>query len=81
MTQDQQQLLRDARAKTQKLVTDLVAQQQDLDRFASGRQIAIAPEKLAPGQQAIARAIDSARRTIEGIDQALASTASTKDSH
>jgi hypothetical protein len=78
MTQDQQQLLRDARAKAEKLVTDLVAQQQDLDRFATGRQIAIAPDRLAPGRQAIARAIDSTRRTIEGIDQALA-TASTKD--
>ena len=77
MTQDHEQLLRDARAKAQKLVTDLVAQQQDLDRFASGRQIAIAPDKLAPGQQAMARAIDSARRTIEGIDQALATATGT----
>src|SRR5687767_12445060 len=65
-------LLRDARAKAEKLIAGLVAQAQDLDRFA--RQIA--PDKLAQGQQAFASAIESARRTLDGIDQALAVTPS-----
>ena len=66
------QLLRDARAKAEKLIAGLVAQAQDLDRFA--RQLD--PDKLAQGQQAFACAIESARRTLDGIDQALAVTTS-----
>jgi ABC-type transporter Mla subunit MlaD len=65
------QLLRDARAKAEKLLAGLVAQSHDLDRFA--RQLA--PDKLARGHQAFAEAIDSARRTLDNIDQALAATA------
>ena len=67
------QLLRDARAKAEKLIAGLVAQSQDLDRFA--RQLA--PDKLARGHQAFADAIDSARRTLDHLDQALAATSAT----
>jgi hypothetical protein len=69
------QLLRDARAKAEKLLAGLVAQAQDLDRFA--RQLA--PDKLAQGREAFANAIASARRTLDGIDQALAATAAAHD--
>jgi ABC-type transporter Mla subunit MlaD len=64
------QLLRDARAKAEKLLAGLVAQSSDLDRFA--RQVA--PDKIARGHQAFADAIASARRTLDNIDQALAAT-------
>ena len=67
------QLLRDARAKAERLIAGLVAQAQDLDRFAHQ----LAPDKLAQGQRAFASAIESARRTLDGIDQALAATAAT----
>ncbi|HEY7119834.1 MAG TPA: hypothetical protein VH475_24805 [Tepidisphaeraceae bacterium] len=65
------QLLRDARAKAQKLLAGLIAQCHDLDRFAGQ----LAPDRLAQGQQAFANAIDSARRTLDGIDQALSAGA------
>jgi hypothetical protein len=71
MTPSDRELLGDAKSKAQKLIDQLVAQQQDLDRFASTRQIVLAPDKLAAGQQAFARAIESTRRTLEGIDKAL----------
>jgi ABC-type transporter Mla subunit MlaD len=61
------QLVRDARAKAEKVIAGLVAQAQDLDRFA--RQLA--PDKLARGRQAFADAIASARRTLQGIDDAI----------
>ena len=64
------QLLRDARAKAEKLIAGLVAQAQDLDRFARS----LAPDKLARGHQAFADAIASARQTLDNIDQALAAT-------
>jgi len=66
------QLLRDARAKAEKLLAGLLTQAHDLDRFT--RQVA--PDKLAPGREAFANAIASARRTLNGIDQALAATTS-----
>jgi len=64
------QLLRDARAKAEKLLAGLLAQAQDLDRFA--RQVA--PDKLAGGREAFANAIASARRTVDGLDRALAAS-------
>ena len=66
-----EQLLRDARAKAERLVADLVAQQRDLDRFASRPQVVLAPEKVAQGRAAFEDAIESARRTVAGIDRAL----------
>jgi hypothetical protein len=65
--------LRDARAKAEKVIAGLVAQAQDLDRFA--RQLA--PDKLARGHQAFADAIASARRTLDRLDHALAATTGT----
>ena len=59
-----------ARPKARQLLDDLVAQQQDLDSFASPKQVVLAPEKLAAGRQALARAIESTRRTVQQIDQA-----------
>jgi hypothetical protein len=66
------QLLRDARAKAVALMNNLIAQRDDLARFAPQ----IAPDKQAAGQQAFANAIESTRRALEGIDQALSLTAS-----
>jgi hypothetical protein len=71
---DEQQLLRDARAKAQKLIAQLLAQQEDLDRFSSQQQIVLSPEQLAQGKQAFAQAIESTRKTLQGIDAALEQT-------
>ncbi len=64
---DDEALLRDAKAKAEKLMADLIAQRDNLDRFAPQ----LAPEKLVRGQAAFANAIESTRRTLAGIDQAL----------
>jgi hypothetical protein len=80
MTQSDRDLLRDAQSKARRLIDQLVAQQQDLDRFASSQQVVLAPEKLAAGQKAFARAIESTRRTVEGIDRALAGAAASAPS-
>ena len=69
---DESQLLRDARAKAAKLMANLIAQRDDLARFAAQ----IAPDKRDAGQRAFANAIESTRRTLEGIDQALGHTTS-----
>lgn len=66
-----QELLREAKAKAQKLMASLIEQSQDLDRFV-GR---MAPDKLAEGQQAFEVAINSARRALQQIDLALQGTA------
>jgi ABC-type transporter Mla subunit MlaD len=68
---DDTQLLTDARAKAKNLLDALIAQRQDLDRFADH----LAPDKLAQGRQAFANAIESARQALDGIDQALATGA------
>ena len=65
-----QELLQDARGKAQQLLDNLVAQQKDLDAFASRQQALVPTDKLATGRQALARAIESTRRTLEQIDQA-----------
>ena len=64
---NQAQLLKDAKANAERLIRDLVAQQQDLDRFAGQ----IAPDKLEPGQRPFADAIRSARATLHGLDDAI----------
>lgn len=72
MSQDRwndQELLREAKAKAQKLMASLIEQSQDLDRFVGQ----MAPEKLAEGQQAFEHAIRSARRALQQIDLALQS--------
>ncbi|MDB5320539.1 MAG: hypothetical protein JWN40_2170 [Phycisphaerales bacterium] len=69
---DESQLLRDARAKAARLMANLIAQRDDLARFAPQ----IAPDKRAQGQLAFANAIESTRKTLEGIDQALRHTTS-----
>jgi ABC-type transporter Mla subunit MlaD len=66
---NEEQLLRDAKAKAERLIADLTAQLDDLERFPG--QISLAPEKLAQGRQAFANAIRSARDTLENIDHAL----------
>jgi hypothetical protein len=67
---DETQLLRDARSKAERLMVNLIAQRDDLERFAPQ----IDPDKRALGQQAFANAIDSIRKTLDGIDQALGHT-------
>jgi hypothetical protein len=64
---DEEALLRDAKAKAEKLMADLIAQRDNLDQFAPR----IAPDKLVRGQAAFASAIESTRKTLEGIEQAL----------
>jgi ABC-type transporter Mla subunit MlaD len=64
---EKEKLLREAKAKAEKIIASLIAQQQDLDRFATQ----IAPEKLAQGQKAFADAIGSTVKTVHEIDQAL----------
>jgi len=65
------QLLRDARSKAAALMANLITQRDDLARFAPQ----LAPDKQAAGQQAFADAIESTRRTLERVDQALRHTA------
>lgn len=62
-------LLRDAKAKAQRLLEGLLAQRQDLDRQPV--HVQLDPAKLALGRDAFARAIDAARHTLHSIDAAL----------
>lgn len=64
---DEDKLLRDAKAKAEKLIASLIAQRDDLNRFASH----IDPDKFAQGQKAFAEAIGSTRKTLDGIEKAL----------
>jgi hypothetical protein len=66
--QDEEQLLRDARAKAKRLLDGMIAQSIDLERSA-GTQLA--PDRRAAGAAAFARAIDATRKTIEQLDLAL----------
>jgi len=74
---DKEKLLREAKAKVEKLVASLIAQQQDLDRFATQ----IAPDKLAQGQKAFDDAIGSTLKTVHEIDQALRAGGPTDARH
>ena len=64
---DDNQLLRDAKAKAQKLLASLIAQHDDLDGSAGQ----IAADQLARGRSVFADAIGSTRKTLEQIEQAL----------
>jgi hypothetical protein len=64
---DEEKLLRDAKATAERLMAGLIAQSRDLDRFAGQ----IAPDKFAEGQQAFSHAIESTRKTLEGIEVVL----------
>jgi hypothetical protein len=64
---DQALLLRDARANAQRLLAGLIARRDDLDRSADQ----LATDTRVTGRQAFARAIDAARRTVDGLDRAL----------
>ncbi len=66
-SRDEQQLLRDAQAKAQKLMDRLIAQRDDLGR--SG--LSLAPDRLARGKAAFAEAIQSTQKTLHGIEHAL----------
>ena len=67
--EDAAQLLRAAREKAAKLLADLLAKQEDMDRQPSPAHLD--PAKLAQGREAFANAITSARRTLDAIDNAL----------
>ncbi len=60
-------LLREARAKAQRLIDSLMAQSRDMDRFAA----TLAPDRVEAGRRAFADAIESTRLTLAGIDRAL----------
>lgn len=64
---DEEQVLRDARAKAARLFDDLTARGRDLERFA-GRP---APGAFEPGRRACADAVASARAVVERLDAAL----------
>ena len=68
---NEEQLLRDARDRAQKLIASLIAQRQELDRFS----LQIAPERLAQGQKAFSDAISSTQKTLQEIDRALQNSA------
>jgi hypothetical protein len=67
---DDNQLLRDAKAKAEKLLASLIAQRDDLDRSAGK----IAADQLARGRSVFTDAIGSTRKTLEQIDHALIAT-------
>jgi hypothetical protein len=64
---DEEQVLRDARAKAARLFDDLTARARDLEHFAGRR----APEAFEPGRRAFADAIGSTRAVIDRLDAAL----------
>jgi hypothetical protein len=68
------ELLNDARAKTEKLIAGLLAQRRDLERFVDR----VAPDRFAPGQAALDRAIDASQRVLEGIERALCASGEGK---
>jgi len=67
VSMDDIELLRQARAKASKLLDNLIAQRDDLERAA----LRLASDQQELGRQAFESAIASARRTLEGIDGAL----------
>jgi hypothetical protein len=62
-------LLRDARTRAEKLLADLIARRDELDRHPLDRNID--HQTFTRGRAAFADAIASARRTLDAIDQAL----------
>jgi hypothetical protein len=69
---DEAQLLRDARAKANKLLEGMIAQSLDLERSTGAAQLA--SDRRAAGEAAFARAIEATRKTIEQLDRALKQT-------
>ena len=66
MTPEEVEMLRLAKAKAQKLLDDLVAQQADLDT----NRAKISAENLALGLAAMQNAIASARRAVQALNDA-----------
>ena len=64
---DEAQLLRLAREKATKLLESLIAQRDDLERVP----LQTAPDQWELGRKAFENAIASARRTLQGIDDAI----------
>jgi hypothetical protein len=64
---DEAQLLRLAREKASKLLESLIAQRDDLERVP----LQTAPDQWELGRKAFENAIASARRTLQGIDDAI----------
>ena len=64
---DEAQLLRLAREKATKLLESLITQRDDLERVP----LQTAPDQWALGRKAFENAIASARRTLQGIDDAI----------
>lgn len=60
------ELLRQAREKAEKLITDLKAKQVELD----ANPPVISPEELVQGRAALANAIASAERMLKSLDEA-----------
>jgi hypothetical protein len=67
---DAAQLLRDAREKARILIERLVREQAEIE----ANPPAISPEALTEGRTAMARAVAAARRTLEAIDAAIATS-------
>ena len=64
---DEAQLLRLAREKATKLLESLITQRDDLERVP----LQSAPDQWELGRKAFENAIASARRTLQGIDDAI----------
>jgi len=64
---DEAGLLRLAREKASKLLESLIAQRDDLERVP----LQSAPDQWELGRKAFENAIASARRTLQGIDDAI----------
>jgi hypothetical protein len=64
---DEAQLLRLAREKASRLLAALIAQRDDLERVP----LQTAPDQWELGRKAFENAIASARRTLQGIDDAI----------
>jgi hypothetical protein len=64
-------LLRRAKDSAERLLAQLLAQQDDLDAFAARQQLVLAPDQVAAGRRAFERAVESTRQTLARIDQAL----------
>lgn len=65
---DDLNLLAQARQRAQTLLDDLLRKQAELDASLPN----LSPAQLEAGRQALCNAVDSARRMVHSIDQALA---------
>lgn len=69
VSQQEAELLRDAKAKAERLLAELILRRDEIERQPPNPKVD--PEQYARGREAFANAIASAQRTLDAIDQAL----------